>query len=111
MLAYDLGMKGERRLRNGRDPQRMGRQHEARDVATAVDRAINAERLVGVDDRDMRSAEEIEILQRLPGVTFLVAAGNADRVIELEAAFAAPFQVDSAIFAREREIAAARPAA
>src|SRR5450755_785548 len=64
-----------------------------------------------MDNRDMRRAEEIEVLQRLFGITGLVASRDAQRVVELEAAFAAPFQVDAAIFARKREVAAVWPAA
>src|SRR5262249_6709565 len=47
----------------------------------------------------MRRAEEIIILQRLLRVSRLVASGDAQRVVELEAAFAAPLQIDAEIFA------------
>src|SRR5213592_4948130 len=108
MLAQHLGMKRQRRLRHRGHAQGLRGQHEARDIATAVDRAVDAERLVGMNDGDVRRAEEIEILQRLPGVARLVASGYAERVVELKAAFAAPFQVDAAIFAREWKVSAVR---
>src|SRR3982074_3254743 len=72
----------------------------------AVDRAINPERLVGVDDRDMRRAEEIVVLERLFGIGRLVASDNAYRVVELKAALAAALEIDAEIFARRREIMA-----
>ena len=93
------------------EPERLRRQHEVRDIAAAIDRAVDAERLVGMDDRDMRRAEEIEILQRLSGVGRLVAARDAERVVELKSALAPALQVDAAIFARERKIAGVRLAA
>src|SRR6202040_989148 len=71
----------------------------------------DAERLVGMHDGDVRRAEEVEILQRLFGVTHFVAAGDAERIVELEAAFAPPLQMDPAIFSRERKIAGVRLAA
>src|SRR6202011_4180753 len=95
----------------GGQPQRLRRQHEARDITAAIDRAVDAERLVGVDDGDMRRAEEVEILQRLLRVARLVASGDAERVVKLEAAFAPARQIDAAIFARERKIPAVRPRA
>src|SRR3984893_4661119 len=52
----------------------------------------------------MRRTEEIVVLQRLPGIGRLVAAGDAERVVKLEAAFAAALQIDAAIFARRGEI-------
>src|ERR1700757_23775 len=95
----------ESSLRNGAETERLGCQHEIADIGAAVDRAINTERLVGVDDGDVRRAEEIEILQRLFGVSGLVAFGNARRVVELKAASPPPLQVHAAIFARKRKIA------
>src|SRR5262249_37901081 len=79
-------------------------QHEVTDIGAAIDRAIGAERLGGVNDRNMRRAEEIVVLQRLLRIRDLVAAGNAERVVKLEAAFAAAFEIDTEIFARRREI-------
>src|SRR3984893_4466044 len=111
MLAHDIGVKRQRGLRHGRQAQRLGGQHEARDITAAIDRAVDAERLVGVDDRDMRRAEEVEILQRLLRVARLVASGDAERVIKLEAAFAPALKIDAAIFAREWKIPAVRLAA
>src|SRR5205814_10663248 len=81
-------------------------QHEARDIAAAIDRARNAERFVGMNNGDMRRTEEVEILQRLPGGTRLVTSDYAERVVELEAAFAATLEINAAIFARERKVSA-----
>src|SRR3954453_7404379 len=99
-------MPGERGLRDGAEPERLRGQHEVADIGAAVDRAVNAERLVGVDDRDMRRAEEIVILQRLFGVGRLVASDNAERVVELKAALAAALEIDAEILARRRKIMA-----
>src|SRR5258708_328352 len=111
MLARHLGMKRQRRLRHRGHAQRLRGQHEACDVAAAIDRAVDAERLVGMNDGNVRRAEEVEILQRLPGVARLVASLYAERVVELKAAFAAPLKIDAAIFARERKVSAVRLAA
>src|SRR3982751_1373864 len=108
MFADDFRMKGRGRRRRGGDPERLRRQHKARDVAAAIDRAVNSQRLVGVNDGDMRRTEEIEILKRLLGVGCLVASGYAERIVKLEAAFAPPLQINAAIFARERKISAVR---
>src|SRR5205085_7526726 len=105
------GMKRQRRLRHRRHSQRLSGQHEACDVAAAIDRAIDAERLVGMNDRDVRRAEEIEILQPLLGVAHLVASGYAERVVKLKAAFPAALQIDAAILARERKVSGVRRAA
>src|ERR1700749_4919570 len=95
----------ESSLRNGAETERLGCQHEIADIGAAIDRAINAERLVGVDDGDVRCAEEIEILQGLFRVGRLFRFGNAERVVELKAACPPPLQVDAAIFPRKRKIA------
>src|SRR5690606_27642843 len=73
-------------------------------IAATIDRAIDAERFIGGDDGDMRRAEEPEVLQHLSGVARPVAARNAKRVVEQEAALAPALETDPAIFAREREI-------
>src|SRR6266436_5989652 len=111
MLARYLGMKRQRRLRHRGHAQRLRGQHEARDVTAAIDRAVDAERLVGMNDGNVRRAEEVEILQRLPGVARLVASGYAERVVKLKAAFAPPLEIDAAVFARERKVAGVRLAA
>src|SRR3954466_1825610 len=99
-------MARQRRLRNGAETERLRGQHEIADIGPAIDRAIDPERLVGVNDGDMRRAEEIVILQRLAGIGRLVAAGDAERVVELEAALAAAFEIDAEIFTRRRKIMA-----
>src|SRR3982075_1973749 len=111
MLAHHLGVKRQRRLRHRGQSQCLRRQHEARDVAAAIDRAVDAECLIGMNDGDVRRAEEIEILQCLLGVGRLVAARDAQRIVKLKAAFAASLQIDAAIFARERKVSGARLAA
>src|SRR3954452_19696290 len=111
MFAHDLGVKRQRRLRHRRHTEGLSRQHEACDIAAAVDRAVNSKRLVGMDDRDMRCAKEVEILQRLFGVSCLVSPDDAERVVELETAFAPPLQIHAAIFAGKWKIAGVRFAA
>src|SRR5229473_3363907 len=91
--------------------KRQRRQHEARDIAAAIDRAVDAERFVGVDDGDMRRAEEIEVFKRLFRIARFVTSGNAQRVVKLKAALAAAIEIDTAIFARERKVAGIRLAA
>src|SRR5260221_11678704 len=73
-------------------------------MAAAIDRAVDAERFVGVDDGDMRGAEEIEVFQRLFRIARFVTSGNAQRVVKLKAALAAAIEIDPAIFARERKV-------
>src|SRR5260370_3217925 len=104
-------MKRQRRLRHRGHAQRLRGEHKARDIAAAIDRAVDAERLVGMNDGNVRRAEEIEILQRLPGVSRLVASGDAGRVVKLKAAFAAALQLAAAIFARARTVPGVRLAA
>src|SRR3954464_8028207 len=99
-------MPGERGLRDGPETERLRGQHEIADIGAAVDRAVNAERLVGMDDRDMRRAEEIVGLQRLSSVGCLVTAGDAERVVKLKAALAAALEIDAEIFPRRRKIMA-----
>src|SRR5579872_539032 len=101
----------ERSLRNGAEAERLRRQHEVGDIGAAIDRAVDAERFVGVDDRNMRRAEEIEIFKRLLGVSRPVTARNAERVVELEAAFTPPLEVHAAIFPWKRKIAVVLAAA
>src|SRR6202030_2454556 len=88
MAPDQAGVARQRGLRNGTEPQGLRGQQEIADIGAAIDRAINPERLVGMNDRDMRRAEEIVILQRLPAIGRLVAADDAEGVVELEAAFA-----------------------
>lgn len=99
VAADQPGMTRKRCLRNGAEAECLRRQHEIRDVSAAIDRTIGAERLGRVNDRDMRRAEEIVILQRLLGVGCLVTPDYAERVVELETAFAPPLQIDTEIFA------------
>src|SRR6476660_868291 len=106
VTADQFRMPRQRGLRDRPKPKRLGRQHEIADIGAAVDRAINAERLVGVDDRDMRRAEEIVVLQRLFGVGRLVAPDNAERVVELKAALATAREIDAEVLPRRREIMA-----
>src|SRR5205823_3536562 len=89
MPAHQFGMKRQRRLRDRGHAHCLRGQHEARDIAAAIDRPVNAKRFVGMNNGDMRRTEEVEILQRLPGVTHLVTSDYAERVVELEAACAA----------------------
>src|SRR6478735_6826534 len=97
-------MPRQRRLRDGAETERLRRQHEVADICAAIDRAVDTERLVGVNDSDVRRAEEIVVLQRLLGVGELVALGDAKCVVELKTALAAAIEIDAEIFARRREI-------
>src|SRR5690348_6791511 len=108
MLTHDVRMERQGGLRNRRHAQRLGGEHEAGDIAAAVDRAIDAERFIGMHDGNVRGAEEVEILQRLLRISRLVTPCDAERIVKLEPAFAPPLQINAAIFAREWKIAAAR---
>src|SRR6202789_2564908 len=104
MAPDQAGVTGQSRLRNGAEPQGLRRQQEIADIGAAIDRAVNPERLVGMNDGDMRRAEEIVIFQRLPAIGRLVAARDAKRVVELEAAFATAFLIDAEIFPWRGEV-------
>src|SRR5262245_66689768 len=54
----------------------------------------------------MRRPEEVVVLQRLFRIRRLVAARDTERVVELEAAFAAALQIDAEIFPRRRKVVA-----
>src|SRR5579859_1089613 len=110
VAADQSGMTRERGLRDGAEAQRLRRQHEIADIGAAIDRAIHAERLGGVNDRDMRGAEEVVVFQRLSGISGLVASDNTERVVELEAALAPALEIDAEIFARIWEVAVVRGA-
>src|SRR5258708_26752179 len=99
-------MARQRRLRNGAETERLCGQDEIADIGAAIDRAVDPERLVGVNNGDMRRAKEIVILQRLPGVGGLVAARDAERVVELETALPAAVETDPDIFTRPRQLIA-----
>src|ERR1700694_4694486 len=99
-------MARKRRLRNRAETQCLRGQQKIADIGTAVDRAVDAERFVGMNDGNVRRPEEIVILKRLLGIGGLVAARDAERVVELEAAFAAAFKINPEIFAGRREIMA-----
>src|ERR1700739_4926418 len=57
------GMMRQRRLRGGAETQRLRGQQKIPDIGPAIDRTVNAERLIGVNDGDVRCSEEIEILE------------------------------------------------
>src|SRR5690606_9812099 len=59
---YELGMHCERTLRDRAHAETLRRQHEVADPGATVDRAVDAERLISRDDRDVRSAEQTEVL-------------------------------------------------
>src|SRR6185437_9577229 len=105
MPPDQAGLVSERGLRNGAKAERLRRQHEIADIGAAIDRAVDAERLVRMNNGDMRRAKEIEILQRLLGVGRPVATWNAECIVELKAAFAPAFQIDAAIFPWKWKIA------
>src|SRR4030095_6860698 len=48
----------------GAGASRRRREHEVADIGAAIARAVDAERLGGGDDRHMRRAEEVVVLQR-----------------------------------------------
>src|ERR1700739_4964372 len=100
----------QRRLWDGTETQRLCGQQKITDIGPAVDRTVNAERLIGVNDGDVRRPEEIEILERLPSIGRLFAARDAEGIVEREAAFAPALKIHAAIFARKREVAIIRRA-
>src|SRR5262249_39385148 len=102
--ADQAGVARERGLRNRAKPERLRGEHEVRDISAAIDRAIDAERLVGVDDGHMRRAEEGVVFERLFCVGELVASDDAERIVELKAAFTATLEIDAEIFTRRREV-------
>src|SRR3984957_12034641 len=104
------GITRQRRLRDGAETERLRGQQKITDIGPAIDRTVNAERLIGVNDGDVRCPEEIEVLERLPGIGRLVAARDAERIVELEADFSPGLQQHPAIFARKRKIAIVRRA-
>src|SRR5712664_3391516 len=91
-------------LRNGAETERLRGQHEIADIGAAINRTIDPQRFVRVDDGDVRGAEEVVVLQRLLAIGGLVATRDAKRVVELEPALAASFEIDPEIFARRRKI-------
>src|SRR5262249_36594983 len=82
-------------LRERAEAKRLGRQHEVADIRAAIDRAIDTKRLVGVNDRHVRRAKEIVVFQRLPGIGSLVAARNAEGIVELKTTLAAAIEIDA----------------
>src|SRR5688572_4019102 len=80
-LAPERGVGGKGRLRDRRDAERARGEHEVGDPGTAVDRAVDAELRVGRDDRDVRRAEEAEILESLPLRAGAITALDADRLV------------------------------
>jgi hypothetical protein len=104
VAADQPGVPRQRGLWNGAETERLGGKHEVGDIGAAIDRAIDAERLVGVNDRDMRRTEEIVVLQRLLRIRRLVASDDTERVVELKTALATAVEIDAEIFARWREI-------
>src|ERR1700682_3463461 len=97
-------MPCQRGLRNSAEAERLGGQHEIADIGAAIDRAVDAERFVGMNNGDMRRAEEIVVLQRLLAIGHLVASDDTQCVVKLESALAAALEVNTEIFARRREI-------
>src|ERR1019366_6665007 len=110
MAPDQTGATCKRRLRDGAETQCLRGQQEIADIGTAVDRTIDPQRFVGMNDGHMGRTEEIVVLKRLPSIGRLVAARDAERVVELKAAFAAALQIDAAIFARKRKVAVCRRA-
>src|SRR5580692_4945540 len=96
MAPDQAGLTRQRRLRDRAKTERLRSQQEIADIGSAVDCAINAQRFIGVNDGDVRRAEEIVILKRLLRISRLVAARDAERVVKLEAAFPAALQIDAA---------------
>src|SRR5277367_3239759 len=110
MTPDQAGMARQRRLRDGTEAERLRSQQEIADIGAAIDRTVNAQRFVRVNDGDMRRPEQIVVFQRLLGIGRLVAARDAERVVELEAALAAALQVHAEIFARKDKVAVFRRA-
>src|SRR5258706_11190038 len=81
--AQEFGPLRECRLRDAGDAVRLRGEHEVADPCTAVDGAIDAEVCTGRDHRDVRRAEEPEVLGRLRRARDAVAPRHARRVVEL----------------------------
>src|ERR1700678_19686 len=81
-------------LRDRGDSEALRREHEARHIGAAVDRTVDAEIAIRGNDRDMRRAEQTEILESVPPRPAAVAFGDAHAVVELPADLAAALQVD-----------------
>src|SRR5258708_8778697 len=78
VTADQPGMARQRRLWNGAETERLGGQHEIADIGAAIDRAVDSERLVGVDDGDIRRAANILIFPPPPPIARLSPAPHPD---------------------------------
>ena len=63
MLANELRMRGQRRLRNRSDAQALRREQKIIHIGAAIHRAIRPERLVRCDDGDMGRPEQLVVLK------------------------------------------------
>src|SRR5579859_1748295 len=100
----EIRIGSERRLGNRRHTNILRRQHEIRDIQSAIHRAIDAEFFLRGNQRNMGRAEKTEILQRLPRGRGLVLAADAQCLIELYAADLAPLSIDALVAQRKREV-------
>jgi hypothetical protein len=53
MIVQKRALRGDRGLRDGAESQRFGRRQQIGDIGAAIDRAIRAERLLAMDDRQL----------------------------------------------------------
>src|SRR5437763_15642224 len=81
VTAGQRRMTGEGCLRDGAETERVRGQHEIADIGTAIERTVNAKRLVGVNDRNVQRTKEIVILLRFPRIGGLAASAVAESVL------------------------------
>src|SRR5260370_39104279 len=110
IVAHELRMRSQRRLRNRRDTEALGGEEKGADVSAAIDGAIGSKRLVRGDDRDVRRTEKSVVLKHLYRRGSAVAALDADCVVERETAGAPARELGAAVFARKSHIGRGRRA-
>jgi hypothetical protein len=107
-LRATYRIQAQRRLRYAGDPVGGRRQHDRGDVPAAVHRATGAQRIVDMDDRYMRGAEEPEVLPHLLPLTLMIAAIDAQRVVELKTALPPAVPMHPAVLPGPRDVRSLR---
>jgi len=102
--VHERAVPRERGLGDRREPKALGREQEVPDVHPAVERAVDTLAAHRGDDGRVRSAEQVEVPQRLAGRRRAVAAGDANRVVELPAALAPSLVINPVVAAGPRKV-------
>src|SRR5437660_1626954 len=97
IVAHELRVRSQRRLRNRCDAKALSREKKGADVGAAIDCTIRSERLVGRNNRDVRRAEKSVVLKHLHCRRGTVAALDADRIVERETAGTPPRQIRTVV--------------